>query len=214
MPVGWRLPHRWVADPEVQGNFEAIERQIGAAPDAVVTSMPAASAELEGATVDYLADAANGVVWRFRCRFAGNASAYKWEFVGGSALQDSISNEGAKTAAVGLTYYDFTAPVQVTLPLAGDYEVQVSGNRIQSNTTYGSIYIRHFASAGAWAVDHNDQGFAHITYQFQHAPVSIMSTLAGATAGATVNVKYTHAGTVQAVNYTQVVLRVRPVRVS
>jgi hypothetical protein len=63
----------------------------------------------------------NGVLWRFRYN-AGSASAYKWEFVGGSGLaHDVATGEGSSTAATWLNLA--TNGPLVTIPRAGEYRV-------------------------------------------------------------------------------------------
>jgi hypothetical protein len=85
----------------------------------LVTTLP--GSPLDGQLIDYVADATNGVVWRFRYR-AASSSAHKWEFAGGSDL-------GAPSQGIGLITTNATADVALTggptvaAPFAGDYEV-------------------------------------------------------------------------------------------
>ena len=62
-----------------------------AGPPTVVTSMP--TTPYEGQEVYYVADATNGVMWRFRYRGA-SPSPYKWEFVGGSDILTEMYQSG------------------------------------------------------------------------------------------------------------------------
>lgn len=92
----------------------------------IVTALPLSP--IDGQEILYLADATNGVVWRLKYR-AASTSPYKWEFVGGAPL--SATRDAAETTAS-------TVPVglngpNLNLPLAGEYDLSVSG-RLQNNT--------------------------------------------------------------------------------
>lgn len=112
----------------VVGTWEAPQT---AEPDPLVSSLPASPKD--GQTVDYLADATNGVVWRLRYR-AASGSTHKWEFVGGPPLTGEVeaSESTASTTYAALT----TAGPSITLPLAGDYDVTLralAGNAIEAS---------------------------------------------------------------------------------
>lgn len=94
----------------------------------VVTSLP--PLPHDGMVVDYVADSANGVVWRFRYR-SGAPSSYKWEFVGGSPLQSRTYNDVSST---NTSYVALSGAPSVTVPLNGEYSV--------------SQGVRQFYSAG------------------------------------------------------------------
>jgi hypothetical protein len=85
-----------------------------------VTALP--TSPIDGQECYLVADAASGVIWRLRYN-AASASAYKWEFIGGSALTAFYAT--SDTMVSGWSVY--TNPV-VTLPVAGDYVVSISGN--------------------------------------------------------------------------------------
>lgn len=71
----------------------------------------------EGMTWVFPADAAKGIIWRFRYR-AGQT--LPWEFVGGAELVDYIN---AEETASG-TWIDLPTPgPSITLPRTGDYDV-------------------------------------------------------------------------------------------
>lgn len=106
---------------DIQGPFYDLRTWLNsgpAAPPPVVTVLP--GAPVDGAEVFLLADSANGVLWHLRYR-ASSASAYKWEYVGGSAMSvEILTNEATASAA----YVDLaTAGPQVIVPVAGDYEM-------------------------------------------------------------------------------------------
>jgi len=80
----------------------------------------------DGQEIYYIADATNGVIWHLRYR-AASASAYKWEFLGGSFLDSGFFGT-ANTIGGGSSYStqltDGTAIVGISIALAGDYFVQ------------------------------------------------------------------------------------------
>jgi len=90
----------------------------------VVTSLP--PTPTDGQECCFLADAANGVIWRLRYRafqadgVTPNPSSYKWECIGGSALAAQITTaEGTLSSIV--TDLATVGP-SITIPLAGEYE--------------------------------------------------------------------------------------------
>jgi hypothetical protein len=91
---------------------------------ALVTSLPANP--IDGQECYFQADATNGVVWHLRYN-AASASAYKWEFLGGSPLRATVNTDETFTA--GATYVDCaTVGPQITLPLVGDYSYNFTVN--------------------------------------------------------------------------------------
>lgn len=70
--------------------------------------------------VYYLADATNGVIWRFRYR-AASPSPYKWELVSGTPLYSFIPvTESISPAGTWMNLP--TVGPDVVVPLAGDYD--------------------------------------------------------------------------------------------
>lgn len=83
-----------------------------------VTSLPASPTD--GQTVVYVASATDAVLWTLRYN-AGSASAYKWEFLGGSVL-GAITPTGLQAIADSASAHDAaTIDNGVLVPLAGDY---------------------------------------------------------------------------------------------
>ncbi len=83
----------------------------------VVTSLP--PNPHDGMVIDYLASDAGGVVWRFRYR-AASGSSYKWEFVGGSPLQQRTYNDVTSTTT---SYVALSGSPTITVPLTGEYAI-------------------------------------------------------------------------------------------
>jgi hypothetical protein len=87
----------------------------------LVSSLP--TSPVDGQVIDYLADATNGMIWRLRYR-AASASAYKWEFVGGSNL---YTWNGTVVTLNSGAMVELTPLISIVLPLAGDYVLGVAG---------------------------------------------------------------------------------------
>jgi hypothetical protein len=86
-----------------------------------VTTLPASP--YDGQKVALLSDPSNAAapIWEFRYR-AASTSVYKWEFVGGGALQnDDVTGAGQ----TGQTWVTGNTPL--TVPRAGDYMVEATG---------------------------------------------------------------------------------------
>lgn len=77
----------------------------------------------------YLADATNGIVWRFKYN-SGSSSSHKWEFVGGSPMSASVATLESTTST---TYTDLsTTGPSVVVPLAGEYDIWESAQASDS----------------------------------------------------------------------------------
>jgi len=87
---------------------------------ALVTSLP--SSPYNGQIVYYQADATNGIIWQLRYN-SSSASAYKWEFIGGSPLTQYVE---AGQAWTGTGNFAGSTPVIITPALSGDYVVDFS----------------------------------------------------------------------------------------
>lgn len=82
----------------------------------LVSALP--GAPVDGQEVYYLADATNGVIWHLRYN-AASASAYKWEFVGGSPLRADVATE--QTHPSPGAFVELTTTQRITAPLTGEY---------------------------------------------------------------------------------------------
>lgn len=97
----------------------------------------------------YVADATNGVVWRFKYN-AGSSSSYKWEFIGGPQLVSSVAT-GESTSSGTYAALATVGP-SVALPFAGDWDVAI-GAYIDPNTNL--VGRMSFDIGGTGAVDAN-----------------------------------------------------------
>jgi hypothetical protein len=113
---------------------------------AVLTTLPASPTD--GQIVFFAADATNGVIWQLRYR-SGASSSYKWEMVGGPALFSEVltSESTTSTSYVALT----TAGPAITIPLAGDYDVEIGANVTGSGDAMNAYMS--YALGGTAAVD-------------------------------------------------------------
>ena len=134
-----------------------LQPRVAAAVPTFVTSLPTGATD--GQEIYYQADATNGVIWHLRYN-AGSASAYKWEFVGGS---DIVSRVETAEGTASTTYVDLaTVGPSVTVPLAGDYSIELSA--ILEHTT-ASAFMAHSVQVGATLATDND-------WQAYHAGVA------------------------------------------
>lgn len=116
-----------------------------------VTSLP--SSPIDGQEIYYAADATNGVIWHLRYR-SGSSSSYKWEYVGGAALNSSVKNGtiSDNETTTSTTYAALTtAGPTITLLLAGDYEVTIGFTGYNGNT--GAITAMSYDIGATAAVD-------------------------------------------------------------
>jgi hypothetical protein len=100
--------------------------QVGVPP--YVTALP--TPPFDGFEVFYAADATNGVIWHLRYRSGGGT--HKWEYVGGPPLYSLVTTQESTTSSSYVALA--TAGPSVTLPLAGDYMVEI-GAKIQTAPT-------------------------------------------------------------------------------
>lgn len=189
-----RLPHPTLYSLEdALANFEELARLLEVPR---VTALPATP--FDGQTIDYVADDANGVVWRFRYR-AGSASAFKWEFVGGSSVGtgqagDMTNTNNRDTALTG-------GPT-ITAPLSGDYGIRMKLTFVISAASIATAtaYINGVATAAS--VASNVGQVTNITE----------GRVQGVTAGQVFDVRCSNANSVST-RYVNAALFIAPIRV-
>lgn len=113
-----------------------IEDGIDKANPQLVSALP--GAPFDGQEIHYqtVAMAALGIRWRFVYN-AGSASAYKWEFIGGSTWATFITAT-VTTVSVYPALVDLGGP-SIAVPLAGDFIVEAIVNAYRVDT--GSIFM-------------------------------------------------------------------------
>jgi hypothetical protein len=134
------------------------------------------STPYDGMRVALLIDAANGIEWSFRYN-VGSASAYKWEFIGGSPMRNSgdpnaVLNTLTQVGATGLWYQPST--MAVTAPRNGDYFIQ----------GYTTLDLN-----GAASVAYTPLGFAGSTADGNGGPVTVTSAIWPSNAGTVYTVR-------------------------
>ena len=155
MPLNARGDVREIARQEAMAVFQSQALLSSVAPGSFpqnsivrpfVTELPVSAGDKD--EVSFLADATNGVVWRFRFR-ANAPSKYQWEFLGGSPLYAEVttSESTSSTSYAALA----TAGPSIALPLAGDY--MVSGGAKANNDTDASGARMSYDIGSTGAVD-------------------------------------------------------------
>lgn len=181
---------------------EAVDKAV--APVALVTALPSAPAN--GTTVDYqsAAMAVDGVRWRLTYN-AQSASAYKWEFVGGTPLFSEVATSESTTSG---TYVDLaTVGPSVTTPLAGDYDVTIEA--VAASSAVSSFAGMSYAIGGTAATDAD---YAHVNSQVANQEIVATRTRrkTGLPASTALVAKYR---TSASASYHSRMMRVIPVRV-
>lgn len=98
------------------------------------TSFPAVPAD--GQEYVYVADATNGVFWRFRWYAA---SSY-WAFIGGGPLTSEVATDEGHTGSG--TYIDLaTVGPSIILPFAGDYDCEWGCNTYDTAAANLAMYM-------------------------------------------------------------------------
>lgn len=112
-------------------------------------------AQTDGTVVRVQADAAAGVIWRFRFN-AGSANAAKWELDGGRPLQHEVLTVESK-AVSSAVYGDLpTVGPSVVAPLTGDYDLLVESAMHIPATAIAGSGAAAAPKLGAAAVSDND----------------------------------------------------------
>lgn len=124
-----------------------VEAALGGPP---VTSLP--GAPVNGQIIRYRV-ATDGPVWTLQY-LATSAGPYRWHFAGGASLHAHAPNsEGYGSTAYG----ELAQLCRLTVPLAGEYDVNVSGSVINSATNQTCIISY---SVGATAPSDSDAAFS------------------------------------------------------
>lgn len=111
-----------------------------------VVALP--GAPFDGQEIYFVADDVKGILWRFKYH-AASVSAYKWEFVGGSSFYDEVETVES-TNSLAFTSLTTAGP-SITLPLAGEYDIQTGFNGF--NDAAGGDAIMSYAIGATAAVD-------------------------------------------------------------
>ena len=143
--MAWTSPRTWttgelvtkaIMDTHVRDNLNAVHIT-------QVTALP--GSPFDGQLILFTdSTSAPTYVWQLRYN-ANSASSFKWEFVGGS----SFNSAEVDIQYANITSYDMTnSPAAILAPLAGDYDVIVSGTN-QRNSGNTSFWSYNKNGAGA-----------------------------------------------------------------
>lgn len=156
-----------------------------------------------------LVDSVSAPTYRWAFQYnASSSSAYKWEFIGGSAGFSEVTTYEALTSTgsyLGLT----TAGPSFALPRAGDYLIAISA--LAFNGTASTPSIRMSYDIGATGAVDADAGMVQPTSTNQGIPIIRERVKTGLTA-VTLTAKYKT--NVQPINFQDRWMRVTPIRVS
>ena len=147
----------------------------------------------DGQECYYVADAVNGIIWHLRYN-AGSASAYKWEVIGGTPLFNEIVTSATENMTNTAVYSAVTTPgPSLTLPLAGDYDIETECQAYHSTT--GLMAMSY--DIGATGATHADAAASYSSVANLGAYTLRRSRRkTGLTAGVTLTAKYvTNTGT-------------------
>lgn len=171
----------------------------------LVYSLPTGA--IYGDTCQYVADSTNGIVWNLV--YDGQGS-YPWKVLGGGPplVAQVDTDETRANAAYGALA---TAGPSVTVPLAGDYDVEIGSQWYSANTAGGGL---HSFDVGGTAASNNDacqgnQGGASNALQTDR----VRRRKTGITAGAALVSKYLSSGVTDTGHWLRRTMAVYPVRV-
>ena len=122
-----------------------------------------------------------GSMWHFRYN-AGSASAYKWEYLGGSAMTHENEPELATSTAGSFITLDSGNP-QLIVPLLGDYFVTVGskmGNAAGGNVMHHGVKFGAAATVDADSIQSTSGGAQHrisSSRRFRRAAIAAGTTL-------------------------------------
>jgi len=188
----------------------------------ILTALPAVTNADDGLEINYLADAANGIVWRLRYRafqadgVTPNPSAYKWEYIGGPPLRFANGTQSNGTAAEAAGWTNLGGG-SITVPLAGDYldrhgaQLGVAGGALSQTAYIGAAIGDTTPPAQATALFAAD---AHTTTggtAWASAATTYLWT--GLAAGNVIKLRYLAAGTATNSFWVNKWLELTPVRV-
>lgn len=116
-----------------------------------VTTLPTGA--LYGDRCTFIASASAGVYWQL---VYDGAASFPWKYVGGSPLE--VHSNTSRTLTNQTTYASLpTDPLSLTVPLAGDYDVEVQANLLLSSAGGGSGSISYAvggtAASDTWAAN-------------------------------------------------------------
>ena len=165
---------------------------------------------MDGQECYFVADAANGMLWHLRYNAGVGVSAYKWELVGGSELETTITT--TETFTGDGTYRDVeTLGPDVVVPLAGDYAVEFRNIALIPNSG-GTSWTAVVLGAGGAPAGATESIFGASSAANTRAVHAWRTKIAGLTAAQLLRVRYATSGSGSS-SASMRRLAIRPVRV-
>lgn len=164
-----------------------------------VTALPAGA--VDGQECNFVADAANGVVWHMKYR-AADTSGFKWQFVGGPPLTDEVLTPESTSA----TAFAALAGPTITVPVVGDYLVEIGASAF-ANAVVGDAVMSY--AIGVTAATENDRVLIGASTTFSQSG-SRVRRKTGLAQGTALSARYK--GQAGAVTFLDRWMRVLPVR--
>lgn len=131
-------------------NWEIAKKLFQNQSGSVLTALP--SNPIDGQEIIYLADATNGVAWHLKY-YQAMTGSYKWLFIGGHPLFDEVTTQdNIASDTYGALTGGSTGPT-VTVPLAGDYEVDIAAAMWTSTVNGGCLMSYKIGGTNASAND-------------------------------------------------------------
>lgn len=153
----------------------------------LVSALPAGPVDGQEVRYQNAAMATTGVEWRLVYR-AASASAYKWEFVGGSCLSAYKEGKIEQTlASATFVYQEAENAPAIVVPLSGDYEVGLHVAVVQNYAAAG-LPIQLNIAVGTSFGSPGFIGAFYPNYQFDLIPMYGKFASAGLTTGGVMKV--------------------------
>lgn len=123
--------------------------RLGAKDYGLVTALPTSPSPHYGDRCTYIADNTNGVFWDLMYDGAGS---YPWKYVGGRPLYDLVAPGFQATSSTSYTALATAGPA-ITLPLAGDYDIETGFEGYHSTANVGAVMSYDIGGTGAVNAD-------------------------------------------------------------
>lgn len=200
MPLAFK--HLPVTDMAgVTQNFEQLSQIVW---PPTVTKLPSNPADGQIVCLQTTAMAELGVVWTLRYR-AASTQTHKWEFVGGADLYQEGGEPEVTTSATPYTYSSVSID-KIAVPLAGEYDIQVSGSPMLKSASETAIYL------GVWAGGIRGQVAFMIPVKENCGGIMVANARVGLAMNAEVTIGISSSSALQVIKIYYTTVRVRPVR--
>lgn len=183
----------------------------------LVTALPANPTD--GQEIRYLADVLGeyGGPFIWICRYrAGSSSAYKWDVLDAMPLIQGFTN--ATHTPVVTTAFNLSAWIWTPGNLEGDWLVEATGNRFYANAGNIAAYVYILSTNGVGGTTglatyaHSEGGYAALLQQWDDGPFAIRDIRRSVPKNGNIGLQASHNVANMTVEYRQVVLTAKPLR--